>query len=69
MGGGCGRFKKLEDVPLEVIGELVASMPVDVYICRIEKAFAELAEARAAKKTAKPSKTKPKKKRPGRKGH
>src|SRR5258708_25087875 len=65
MGGGCVRFKKLEDVPLEVIGELVASMPVEVYIRRIEKTFAEITEARAAKKTAKakPSRTKPTKKK------
>ncbi len=53
MGGGCVRFKKLEDVPLEVIGQLVARMPVDVYIRRIEKVFAKNAAARAAKKTAK----------------
>jgi Domain of unknown function (DU1801) len=58
MGGGCVRFKKLEDVPLEVIGDLVASMPVDVYIQRIEKIFSELAAARAKKKTAKRSKPK-----------
>lgn len=65
MGGGCVRFKKLEDVPLEVIGQLVAGLPVDVYIRRIEKAFEEIAEARATKKTAKakPSKTKPAKKK------
>lgn len=65
MGGGCVRFKQLEDVPLEVIGELVASLPVDVYIRRIEKVFAALAAARAAKKTAtaQPSKTKPDKKK------
>jgi hypothetical protein len=65
MGGGCVRFKKLEDVPLEVIGQLVARLPVDVYIRRIEKVFAEIAEARAAKKTAKPkpSKTRPTKKK------
>ena len=63
MGGGCVRFKKLEDVPLEVIGQLVASLPVDVYIRRIEKVFAEIAEARAAKKTTKPSKTKATKKK------
>jgi hypothetical protein len=64
MGSGCLRFKKLEDVPLEVIGELVASMPVDVYIRRIEKTFAENAKAWAAKKPAKAwhSKAKPKKK-------
>jgi len=66
MGGGCVRFRKLEDVPLEVIGQLVASMPVDVYIRRIEKVFAQIAQARAARKTAKPkpSKTKPTRKKP-----
>jgi hypothetical protein len=60
-GGGCVRFKKLEDAPLEVIGQLVAGLPVDVYIRRIEKAFTEIAKARAAKKPAKakPAKTKP----------
>ena len=60
MGGGCVRFKKLEDVPLEVIGDLVASLPVDVYIRRIEQVFAEMADARAARKT---SKTKPARKK------
>ena len=60
MGGGCVRFKKLEDVPLAVIGDLVAGLPVDVYIRRIEKAFAENAAARASKKTVK---TKPTKKK------
>ncbi|MEY2480648.1 MAG: hypothetical protein QOI04_1575 [Verrucomicrobiota bacterium] len=60
MGGGCVRFKKLEDVPLEVIGRLVARLPVDVYIRRIEKVFAKNAAARTAKKT---SKTKPSKKK------
>ncbi len=60
MGGGCARFKKLEDVPLEVIGQLVAKLPVDVYIRRIEKAFSAKAEERATKKTAtaKPAKKK-----------
>ncbi len=64
-GGGCVRFKKLEEVPLEVIGQLVARLPVDVYIRGIEKAFAQNAETRAAKKTAKTgsSKTKPTKKK------
>ena len=64
MGGGCLRFRKLEDVPLEVIGQFIASMPVAEYIRRIEKAFAEIAEARAAKKSAK---AKPSKKKPTRK--
>jgi hypothetical protein len=60
MGGGCLRFKKLEDVPLEVIGQLVASLPVDDYIRRIEQAFAQNAAARAARKTAKPKAAKKK---------
>jgi hypothetical protein len=38
-------------VPLEVIGQFVANLPVDIYIRRIETVFAETAEA--AKKTAK----------------
>jgi hypothetical protein len=65
MGAGCLRFKKLEDVPLEVIGQLVARVPVDAYIRGIEKAFEENAKARAAKKMAKtkPSKAKPAKKK------
>ena len=61
MGGGCVRFKKLADVPLEVIGELVAGLPVDVYIRKIEQAFAESARARAARKAAQPA---PAKKKP-----
>ena len=62
MGGGCVRFKKLEDVPLEVVGELVAKLPVEVYIRRIERVFAELAAARAAKKAGTAKVSKPRKK-------
>ncbi len=43
-----------------MIGELVARLPGDVYIRRIEKSFAEIAEARAAKKPAKAKLTKKK---------
>ena len=60
MGGGCLRFKNLEDVPLEVIGQLVVSLPVDVYIRRIEQVFAENVAARAAKKAAEGKPAKPK---------
>ncbi len=65
MGGGCVRFKKLDDVPLEVIGQLVARLPVDVYVRRIEKIFNDITAERAAKKAAKapPSKAAPGKKR------
>lgn len=32
MGQACVRFKRLEDLPLDVIGETVASIPLEAYI-------------------------------------
>lgn len=32
MGKSCVRFKKLEDLPLEVVGETIAATPVEDYI-------------------------------------
>lgn len=46
MGKSCIRFKKLDDLPLEVIGEAVARFPAAGYIARYE---AQLAAAKAAK--------------------
>ena len=37
MGKACVRFKKLEDVPLDVIGQVIARVPVKDYIARVEK--------------------------------
>ena len=37
MGKSCIRFKKLEDLPLEVIGEAVASTPPEKFIEQYEK--------------------------------
>jgi uncharacterized protein YdhG (YjbR/CyaY superfamily) len=34
MGKACIRFKKLEDLPLDVIGESVAGIPMEDYISR-----------------------------------
>ena len=34
MGKACIRFKKLEDLPLDVIGESVAGVPAEEYIRR-----------------------------------
>ena len=39
MGKRCVRFKKLEDVPLEVIAQVIARTPVKRYIAAIEQAF------------------------------
>jgi hypothetical protein len=35
----CVRFKKLEDVPLEVIGEAIKRVPAKKYIAMYEKAL------------------------------
>jgi Domain of unknown function (DU1801) len=55
MGKACVRFKKLEDLALDVIGEVFRRMPAKAYIARYE---ANLAKGKtAAKKTAeKPAK-------------
>jgi hypothetical protein len=42
MGKACVRFKKLEDVPLDVVGEVIARVPVQAYISRIEKTLSEI---------------------------
>lgn len=39
MGKCCVRFKKLEDVPLEVIGEAIKRVPAKKYIAMYEKAL------------------------------
>jgi hypothetical protein len=46
MGKGCVRFKKLEDVPLELVGELIRRVPSQLYIARYT---AERARATGAK--------------------
>lgn len=38
MGKCCIRFKKLDDLPLETIGELIGRVPVAEYIARCESA-------------------------------
>ena len=37
MGKACVHFKKLEDLPLEVIGETIARVPLDVYVGRYKQ--------------------------------
>ena len=56
MGKSCVIFRKLEDLPLEVIGQVIARVPVDNYIARVEQQLA--AAAPAKRKTAgKPRRT------------
>jgi len=48
MGKGCVRFKKIEDVPLEVVGEAIARVPVEELV-----AFYEANRPASAKGSAK----------------
>ena len=41
MGKCCLRFKRLEDIPLDIVGELVASTPVEEMITITEKAHSK----------------------------
>jgi len=41
MGKACVRFKRLEDVPLEVVGEAIARFSTKEYISRYEAAMKE----------------------------
>ena len=50
MGKSCMRFKKLEDVPLKVIGDAVKRVPMKKYIKQYEE---ELQTSGSRKKTAK----------------
>lgn len=38
VGKSCVRFRKLDDLPLELIGESIASLGVQEFIARVEKA-------------------------------
>lgn len=40
MGKGCIRFREAEDLELGVIGDIIASVPVDKYIAYVEAAQA-----------------------------
>jgi hypothetical protein len=39
MGKSCIRFKKINDIPIQLIGELASKMSVQQWIALYEKAF------------------------------
>lgn len=41
VGKSCVRFRKLEDLPLKLIGETIASMPVEDFIRNMERIESE----------------------------
>ncbi len=60
MGKCCIRFKKLDDLPLDVIGKAIARVPVSKWIAVYEEARQQAAAGSRKPKT-KPSKSKSKK--------
>ncbi len=46
MGKSCVRFKKLEDLPLEVIGQVIARTPVKNYLARVEQVLQRIPRKR-----------------------
>ena len=50
MGKACIRFKTLDDLPLELIGEAVRRSPAKAYIDHYEKALLSMNQAAAARK-------------------
>lgn len=53
MGKGCVRFKRLEDVPLAVVGETISRIPVDTFVATYEAALSPSARAKHEKHKAK----------------
>jgi hypothetical protein len=54
MGKACIRFKKLDDLPLDVIGEAIRRVPAKQYVERYESILATMKRGR----TSKPARTK-----------
>lgn len=53
IGKGCVRFKKVDDLALDVVGQLVARLPVKEHIAAYEGA--QLQRKSSAKKSGKPA--------------
>ncbi len=53
MGKSCVRFKKLDDLALDVIGQAIAKVPVDAYVAQYEAVRAKTAGSKKAAAKAK----------------
>jgi hypothetical protein len=47
MGKSCIRFRRLDDLPLDVVAQAVARVPVEAYVSRIEKMLGDRKRKRA----------------------
>jgi uncharacterized protein YdhG (YjbR/CyaY superfamily) len=56
MGKSCVRFKSLDALPLDALGDVIAAVPVDEFVARYQAVHpAPKTRATAAKKAAKPA--------------
>ena len=58
MGKCCVRFKRLEDVSLDVVGQVIARVPVKDYIARVEQAVRAMTKKGGRDKSEKSRKSK-----------
>ena len=54
MGKSCVRFRRLEDLPLDVIGDTIARADLDAYVAFYEKASGSSRKTRAARPAGNP---------------
>lgn len=57
MGKSCIRFKKIEDVPLKVVGQVLKKMPVKKYVAKYESSLANYKTSKKQAKKAAPKTT------------
>lgn len=55
MGKACVRFKTLDDLALDVVGKVIAKVPVATYVARYEAAIPAGKKAKSAKSAKKPA--------------
>jgi len=64
MGKSCLHFKKLDDLPLDLLAEIIAAVPMAEYVARVEagkrdRAFKKASERPVARTTANPARKAP----------
>jgi len=63
MGKACIRFKKVDDLALDVVGESIRRIPVKKYLAHYEASILSMSKAKAARASQRPTARKPAPKR------
>jgi hypothetical protein len=48
MGKSCVRFRRLDDLPLDVVGDVIARTPLDAFVARYEAVRGSTRRTRSA---------------------